>query len=414
MRLLLVAAGALCALAGAGGPASAQDYFEPWPADLQTEVTHVYRTFGGELAVYVKDLSTGVRYTHNSATPMYIASGIKLAVMVELFRQLRAKEVSLEEEIAYGPQDIRDGAPVVSYLRPGTPVQLRILLEAMINQSDNAATDMIIRRLGVPNVNKGLVKEGLFGFGPITTLLDVRKLVFKELDARAMQLSPAEITAIQHTSNMDARLGKLAEALRIGPGSFSRADFDRAFRAYYRSGYNTAPLDAVALLLERVAKGKLVSPEASKQMLDVMLKTQTGARRIRAGIPEGMPLAHKTGTQYQRICDLGIFYMSPERPILFAACVKGGTRKKAEDVIAHLAQRTHWLLLPPEKRQPLPEVTLPFPDNSQDDDLENPVPLASPPPKKVKHGKARARNKGQQGAAGSNGTPPSSARKSAP
>jgi beta-lactamase class A len=370
-----------------GSNARAQDYFEQWPVDLQTEVTKVYRTFTGEIALYVKDLSTGVRYTHNSATPMYLASGVKMAIMVELFRQLQRKEVRLDEELIYGPLDVRDGAPVVSYLRPGTPVQIRILLEAMIQQSDNAATDMILRRIGVPNVNKGLVQEGIFGFGPITTLLDVRKLVYKEIDPSAMQLSPAEITSIGNAENVEARVAKLCELLHETPGTYTSADFDRAFKSYYRTGHNAAPLDAIGVFLERLAKRKLVSEEASRQMLEIMSGTQTGARRVRAGLPPGTRFAHKTGTQYKRICDFGIFYMAEDRPIAIAACVKGGqNRRKAEEVMAHLAQRTQWLMQPPEKRQPLPEVALPFPEV---DDTESKVAPDPPPvvvPKKQKPG----------------------------
>jgi beta-lactamase class A len=367
------------------GAARAQDYFETWPAELQHDVTQLYRTFPGEITFAVKDLSTGVRYTHNSATPMYIASGIKIAVMVELFRQVRAKQISLDEEIVYGPMDVRDGAPVLSYLRPGTPVTIRLLLEAMINRSDNAATDMIMRRIGVPNVNKGLVKEGIFGFGPITTLLDVRKLVYKDIDPRAMHLSPNDLMLVGVAENIDGRLIKLAEILHEPPGVFARTDLERAYRNYYRTGYNTAPLDAMLVLLERLAKGKLVAPESSKQMLDVMMKTSTGPRRLRAGFPPNTPFAHKTGTQYQRICDFGVFYMSPERPIVIAACVKGGgSRRKAEDVLAYLAHRTYWHLTPPEKRRSLPELVL-QPMNGEGDDAEGEVPVsATKRPKRAK------------------------------
>jgi beta-lactamase class A len=371
--------------------ARAQDYFEQWPVDLQTEVTHLYKTFNGEIMLYVKDLSTGYKYTHNSATPMYIASGIKMAVMTELFRQVKAKRVRLDEELIYQATDVRDGAPVLGYLRIGTPVQIRILLEAMIHQSDNAATDMILRRLGVPNVNRGLDEENIFGFGPITTLLDVRKLVYKEIDARAMQLTPMELSSIGTQENMAARLARLDELFHEPAGTFTPADFDRAFSSYYRTGNNSAPLDAVGLLLERMAKKTLVSEEASKQMLEIMFGTQTGARRARAGFPPGTPFAHKTGTQYRRICDLGIFYMNEKKPVVFAMCVKGGAnRRKAEEIIAHVAQRAWWLMTPPDKRQPLPvEVAVP----DVEDDSETRV---SPEPGVRKNGKGPAKLKPQK------------------
>jgi beta-lactamase class A len=382
---------ALATVSSIGAEASAQDYFEQWPVELQTEVTHLYRSFNGEIMLYVKDLATGYKYTHNSATPMYIASGVKMAVMVELFRQVKAKRVRLDEEVIYGPMDTRDGAPVMSYLRVGTPVQMRILLESMIQQSDNAATDMILRRIGVPNVNRGLDEENIFGFGPITTLLDVRKLVYKEIDPRAMQLTPAELTSIGVAENMGARLARLEDLFHEQPGTFTTTDFDRAFNAYYRTGNNSAPLDAVGILLERLAKKTLVSMEASKQMLEVMMGTQTGARRARAGLPLGTPFAHKTGTQYRRICDLGIFYISEKKPVVFAMCVKGGqTRRRAEEVIAHVAQRTYWLMLPPDKRPTLPaEVTIP----DVEDDAETRVAPEVGGKKGLHNGKAPAKLK---------------------
>lgn len=368
MRRALSTSAALIGLLLSPSIARAQDYFEHWPADLQTDITGIYRWFNGEIGLYVKDLSTGVRYTHNSATPMYIASGVKLAVMVEVFRQLGAKQLSLDEELIYGADDVRDGAPVMGHLRIGTPVSIKLLVDAMITQSDNAATDMIMQRIGVPSVSKGLVKEGIFGFGHITTLLDVRKLVYKEVDPRVSTLQPAEFMAIGLAENMDARLSKLSELLKEPLGHFTAGDIERAFKTYYRTGYNSAPLDAMGVLLERLARGKLVSAEASKQMIDIMLKTQTGTRRVRAGLPPSVPLAHKTGTQYRRICDFGIFWMTPERPVVLAACVKGGqTRKRAEEVIAFMTQRTFALLSPNGDKIIPEEITLPFPPNDTEE-----------------------------------------------
>ena len=50
----------------------------PWPVHLQSVVVKETRRFDGELALVVKDLGSGLRYTHNAATPMYLASGIKI------------------------------------------------------------------------------------------------------------------------------------------------------------------------------------------------------------------------------------------------------------------------------------------------------------------------------------------------
>ena len=51
--------------------------------------------FSGQIHLYVKDLATGVRYTHNAATPTYIASVVKILFLVELFDQVERGELNL-------------------------------------------------------------------------------------------------------------------------------------------------------------------------------------------------------------------------------------------------------------------------------------------------------------------------------
>lgn len=356
-------------------PAYADNYFPTWPVGLQTDVIRTARNFPGEFALYIKDLSTGARYEYNAATPIYLASTIKIPVMIELFRQIETKQISLDEELVYSASDVRDGAPLLSFLRIGTPVSIQILLEAMIQQSDNAATDMLIRHIGLDSVNRGLVKEGLFGFGPITTLLDVRRLMYQHIDPATADFSPQQIFQLGVLRPLDLRIQTLGELLGRPPGMLSKYDWGRAFESYYELGYNSAPLEAMGHLLEALERGKVVNAARSRQMIEVMLGTQTGTRRIRAGLPPGTLLAHKTGTQYRRICDVGIFYMANNRPIVFAACVKGGRKRQAEGVIARIARRTYWHLSPPNERKRLrfpseAAVALPGVEESDGDDEE--------------------------------------------
>ena len=94
-------------------------------------------------------------------------------------------------------------------------------------------------------------------------------------------------------------------------------------------------------------RGEVFSHEASQQMIEIMKRCQTGKRRIRAGLPDKVVLAHKTGTQIKRICDLGIMYMPDEQPVVFAVCLMDfPSRRKAEALVARLARKTADLLLP--------------------------------------------------------------------
>jgi len=219
----------------------------------------------------------------------------------------------------------------------------------MIQQSDNAATDLLIGHVGLEQVNRALVEEGFSGFGPITTLIDVRRKVYRTLDPATNSLTPQQIASLGVVSPVEARLAKLAEI--VGTRGYTKAELTRAFERYYAEGHNTASMQTMGALLEGLARGVVVSPEASKKMVEIMLGTQTGLRRIKGGLPSDIPWAHKTGTQYGRIADFGIMYLSPERPVVIACAVKGGkSREQAEAIMAQIAERTFWHLATPEQR----------------------------------------------------------------
>ncbi|MCB9653422.1 MAG: serine hydrolase [Deltaproteobacteria bacterium] len=322
-----------------------------WQTGLQTDTIRAQRSFPGEIALLAKDLSTGQRYTFNAATPMYLASGIKLLVLAALFRQVEAGEINLDKEVTYAPKDVRDGAPLLNYTRVGAKLSIRTLAEAMIQRSDNAATDMIIERVGIEAVEQEVKNLDLLNVGRITTLLDVRRFVYRGIDRRLTSLSPMDIFELGVTRPLEARLDRVSEHLGEPAGKFTVADYVRAFDRYYAQGLNTAPVESMASFLEKLVAGQVVSPASSQAMLEIMLGTRTGRRRIRAGLPLGTALGHKTGTQFRRICDFGVFFMPDQRPIVLVVCVKGGRKRRAEQIIARLAQRTYFQLTPPSERR---------------------------------------------------------------
>jgi len=359
-----------------------------WPVLLQSDVIKATQRFDGEAHIYVKDLVTGAKYTYNASTPTYIASGVKLAFMVGLFRQIVDGKATLDEPLRYDVEDVRDGAPVFNAMKTGTTLPLRVVLDAMVHVSDNAASDMIAKRVGIDTVNRTLAEEGLTGFGPVTTLLDVRRLAYGQISPAVDRLTPMELRLIGHQKSTDQKVAKMCELIGVPVGTFTSTDWDLAFRSYYRTGLNSASMEAVGMLLERIATGKLINIEASGAMLDVMLGTQTGPNRMTARLPPDTPVAHKTGTQYQRICDLGIMYVEPQRPVVLAACMKGGSRAKGEEIIAMVARRTFELLAPDtEGIERLFEVETATPTAVND----RPPPVTPPPSgRKKKKGPRRA------------------------
>ncbi len=313
-----------------------------WPQRLQTEVLDLYRRgFTGDVHLFVKDVESGTTYTHNAATPVYIASVVKVLFMVALFDQVERGRIAMDEYLEYGPDDVRGGAPLFNYLPVGARVPLSAVVEAMIQQSDNAASDMIVRRVGIETINGTLDALGFDGFGRITSLIEVRRLVYGRLDPRAAELDVDAIRSLDFSKGNEARAARLNQLLGT-PGRFSASEVHGAYADYYASGLNSATMNAVGALLEGLALGTVVSSSASRSMLELMSGTQTGVRRITSRIPPETRVAHKTGTQYRRTCDVGVMYLP--RPVVFAACVKGSRSGAREDAISRLASAA-WELL---------------------------------------------------------------------
>lgn len=317
-----------------------------WPVALQTEVVKLARSFEGELAVYVKDLPSGVRYTYNAATPMYLASVVKLPMLVALYDRLARGELRLDDELVVTSADLRDGSPVVND-HEGESLTVARLAELMMMRSDNGATDLLVERIGLSSINEVLAGLGVPGFRPLTSLIDVRRQVYGNLHPDGATLSAAQYIELRDVRPLGQRGKLLARMLGLAKG-FSAREVERAFERYYATQLNSAPLEAVGQLLEAMVQGRVVSPEASAEMLALMRRCETGAKRLRGELPAEVAVAHKTGTQHRRICDVGVMYLAEDHPVVIAVCVKDfGPLAPAERVIARVARSTYDLLSAP-------------------------------------------------------------------
>lgn len=317
----------------------------PWSEALFEKVRKIDDRFEGRLAAYVSDPYRGFRWGYNDDVPYYLASGVKIAFMVEVFRQREAGALSFDETITYGRENIRDGAPRVNRQRLGAKLSISTLLDWMMRSSDNAASDMLAGRVGLRSVNRGLETLGIRGFSPLTFLVDVRRGIYRELDVTADDLSPEEVRKIRWTKIWDPQIRRLEQMLGKPPRTYSRQDLFGAYERFYATGANRAKMRAVGLIFEKMARGELVSEKASEEMFELMSKARTSTHRLLGRLPRGTTVAHKTGSQYTKVCDLGIIVLPDETPLVVTACTDGGSVPDAEAAIAQVARAAYDLAL---------------------------------------------------------------------
>jgi beta-lactamase class A len=239
-------------------PAGAQSL----EADLRARISG----FPGTVSLYARNLDTGAAVGIGESAPVRAASTIKLPVMAAVFDAVRSGKIKWTKPLAVRKADQLSGSGVIgSELSAGVKLPLADVVHLMIVLSDNTATNMVLDRVTANQVNAYLDRIGM------RTTRALRKI-----RGDGAQLAPA-----QGWSDF----GKQPENQRYGVGV-------------------TTPLDMVTIL-ERLERGELVSPEASREMIAILKRQQdnTGIRRL-----IDAPIANKAGALDALRADVGIVY----------------------------------------------------------------------------------------------------------
>lgn len=135
---------------------------------LENNIQQVNRELDGTMGVAIMDLADGRNVLLNPDHVFAQASSIKVAVLAELYHQQQQSEqgvpgkAKLSDLYTVDAHDIVDGSTIMAGLTPGTTrVTNRDLATFMVAVSDNSATNVLIDRLGMQNVNALLDSLGL-------------------------------------------------------------------------------------------------------------------------------------------------------------------------------------------------------------------------------------------------------------
>lgn len=133
-------------------------------AKLDAQINRVAGKLDGVMGFTIKDLTTGESFERNAGLVFPTASSIKLAILLELMRQDQVGKLSLNEKhiIRHRELPMDDTDPILHMLGDGTAsMSLRDVATFMVVLSDNGATNILIDRVGMANVNAEIARLGL-------------------------------------------------------------------------------------------------------------------------------------------------------------------------------------------------------------------------------------------------------------
>jgi len=281
MKRAAFAAGALGALAA--------------PRAVLARTVHVHDLVAripGVTGVYARTLDDDAPLVSvRAGEPFASASVIKLAIMLTAYRAYDAGTASPDDLVTLRAADLIGGSDVLAYARPGQRFRMRELVRAMIQQSDNSASNSLI---------------STFGFGAINDVIRAAGLTGTRLGRHFADYVPPWHVSANVTTPRD--MGTLLYCIEHG----SREQIDTVAKA-----------------------------ESCRAMIDVLLG-QEDKSKIPSGLPAGTPCANKTGEIDGVRNDAAIVDPYGDAPYVLVVLTRALDDTNAGDRgIAAIARRVH-------------------------------------------------------------------------
>jgi beta-lactamase class A len=225
----------------------------------------IAKEFGGRLGVAAKDLVSGETVLYNADTLFPTASVIKLPVLVELFHKFHDGELSPTKPVRLLDSLKKPGSGVLQYFQGNETLQLIDVATLMIILSDNTATNYVIDQFAQVHDDK-----------------------LEAVNSRMRSLGLRNTKLLNRLYSF-ATKKKTEEARRFGIGVSSPAD--------------------MMMLLEKMAKGEIISQQACDSMITIMkgqYYLEAAARWLPFTEDSTLWLANKTGSLDDRKIDVGL------------------------------------------------------------------------------------------------------------
>jgi beta-lactamase class A len=289
---------------------------------LKNQIEAITSGLEGEVGVAAKHIETGEEIVVNGDTYFPMASVFKVPVFVEVMGQIKEGRFSLEDEISVQKADQHLGSGYLSDLdAPGIKLSIRNLINLMMMISDNSATDILLTKVGAENVNARLRSYGL---ERITVDRTCQHLIMDAIGMDYEKYMGLPLEEVVKGYRKDIRENPEAAAL-------ARANFSQVLK-------DQSSPKAMNRLLELIFKKEILDEESCDYIISVMLKCQTGERRLRGALPHYVQIAHKTGTIGGTVNNAGIIYLPDDLGHVAITVFTKNMEEDTEDVEDIIAQ----------------------------------------------------------------------------
>lgn len=268
--------------------------------------------------VGVLNIDGGESWALGAERAFPMQSVFKAPLGAAVLKEVDRGRLSLDEVITIAEKDLSPPfSPVADAWPQVKAYTVRELLVRAVGDSDNTAADLLMRRIGGPGVVQAWLNEN-----KINDLRIDRYERELQTDVYGM---PAFRPAWKGERAFSAALAQ------VPPGARRTA-----LAAYLTDRRDTVTVSGAMTFLQKLVTGALLSPASTQLLVKIMSETTTGQGRLKAGLPPGARLAHKTGTGRTDLGvnpatnDIGVITLKDGRRYAVAVFVAGSPASDEE------------------------------------------------------------------------------------
>ncbi|ROI09434.1 class A beta-lactamase, subclass A2 [Kaistella haifensis] len=265
--------------------------------ELRQELENIIATKNATIGISIKNIETKDTLNINGTLNTPLMSIFKFHIALATLNLVDKGKLSLKQKIFIKKEELHENtwSPIRDeYLNGNMYLTLDQLLRYTVSHSDNNGCDILLKLIGgTETVQKFINKQGIKDF----------------------------------TIKVNEREMQTWESLYIN---------------------TTTPL-ATTEILEKFYKGQVLKKKTTKYLYQIMVDCSRGITWMKAGLPEGTELAHRTGISDRNennlrasMNDVGIFKLPNGNHIILSVYLKNITeeREVTEKIIADIAKAT--------------------------------------------------------------------------
>ena len=114
-----------------------------------------------KVTMSVESMDGKVYFRHRANERVPSASVIKIPILIELMEKVKKQEIDLDKIHMLTNAEKAGGSGILANIPEGKQLTIREIAQEMIRSSDNTATNILIREVGMEAVNQNLVNLGI-------------------------------------------------------------------------------------------------------------------------------------------------------------------------------------------------------------------------------------------------------------